>query len=569
MEESPDRRRGSSTSTHPWLACTRWTGRRIALLIGVSFLLLVGAPIGYDVAFAGADASEAADAGTAGEAETAPDAGRETGPPDAGEKTTASRLLEEADAIAEQVARIRGLPTLESIDKGVRDRDELRELLVQELEEEQSRREMEREAAVLKKLGLVPRDLDYRSTLLDVLTEQIAGFYDQKRDQLNIVDGVPLDLQRPAMAHEIFHAIQDQHFDLTRMMEPFSIREHGDFHLARSALVEGDATVLMIDYTLYRRGTLPRSEVRSIVDIPMMAKMLEQLDYGELGALEKLEGDSPADPPDPSEAAESANPPGMSGSALEEAPAILRRGLIFPYLAGMQFVIALRAGRTWEEFDEVYDRPPVSTEQILHPERYAARDEPVVLTYGPGATLESFDEIYDTVLGEFQTRLFLEEHTDASSESGDDRSVDVAEATTGWDGDRLYGFRDGEGRVLVTHLSVWDSTRDAVEYYDALVEVNERRFPDAAVRTSSGEHGSSTCLRADDERGTERIYMERWGDAVLHIEGAPTNLEDEVESDPTTYLLRERVWNSLERKPFREVYRKRMAEQTDESEDSK
>lgn len=565
MEDSPDRRRDAFSPAQHWLHPGRWTGRRLAILCGLSMLLLVGAPIGYDVAFAGADAG-ATDAGTAGGDGAQSDAGGDTGTPDGGPNPSANRLLEEADAIAEQVARIRGLPTLETIDKGVRDRNELRDLLVEQLEEEQSRRAMEREAAVLKKLGLVPRDLDYRSTLLDVLTEQIAGFYDQERDQLNIVVGVPLDLQRPAMAHEIFHAIQDQHFDLTRMMEPFSIREHGDFHLARSALVEGDATVLMIDYTLYRRGTLPRSEVRSIVDIPMMAKMLEQLEYGELGALEKLEGESPADPPDPSEAAESTNPPGMSGSALEEAPAIIRRGLIFPYLAGMQFVIGLRAGRTWEEFNQVYDRPPVSTEQILHPERYAERDEPVILAYEPGEALESFDEIYDTVLGEFQMRLFLEEHAGETSESGGDRAIDVVEAAKGWDGDRLYGFRDDDGRVVVTHLSVWDSTRDAVEYYNALVEVNQRRFSDAAVRTSSGEHGSSTCLHADHDRGTERIYMERWGDAVLHIEGAPTELEEGNERDPTTYMLREQVWKSLQRTPFREVYRKRMAERDEDSE---
>lgn len=548
-------------------------------------VVLAGGLWGFGAAFAespgvdaGTDASDTS-TGDATAARTAPDAGSrsdveprtdvdaeaaDTGLRRPRPSPSADKLLEEADSIERQVARIRGLPTLRPIDKGVKRRDALRELLVEKLEEEQSERDMRREAAVLKKLGMIPRDLDYRAALLDVLTEQIAGFYDQKEDELNIVVGVPLDLQRPAMAHEIFHAIQDQHFDLTRMMEPFSIREHGDFHLARSALVEGDATILMIDYSLYRNGTLPRSEIRSIVDIPMMAKMLEQLQYGELGALEKLESGGSGAPKGTSDGSDdptgSGNPPGMAGSALDEAPAIIRRSLIFPYLSGMKFVIGLRSGSSWKQFDRIYDNPPVSTEQILHPDRYVEGDEPVVLNYDPSPVLESYEPIYNTVFGEFQMRLFLQQHAKPATERSGDRSIDPVEAAAGWDGDRLYAFQNDAGRVLLTHLSVWDTTRDAVEYYNTLVELNGRRFSEATSHTVSGKHGSATCFRSEQDPGPERIYVERWGDAVLHIEGAPTDVEKGREQDPTTYLLREQIWDSLDRRPFREVYRERMAD---------
>ena len=478
---------------------------------------------------------------------------------------SASKLLEEAGEIAERVARIRGLATRHPIEKGVKTREELRKILIEKLAEEQSKRQMSQEASVFQRLGLLPLDFDYRQVILDVLTEQIAGFYDQKSGSLNIMVGIPLDLQRPAMAHEIFHAIQDQHFDLTEMLEPFSSRENGDFQLARSALVEGDATVLMIDYSLYERDTLPREQIRSIVDIPMMANMLKQLDYEQLGALEKLSGGQKASEESGQaggeEEAEAQMPTELYDSALSKAPKIIRRALIFPYLAGMRFVIAMRSGRSWEEFNDIYESPPVSTEQILHPKRYARSDEPVMLDYSPVAVLQGYERIYDTVLGEFQMRLFLEHHLEGGSGEDASRAVDIERAAKGWDGDRLLAFRNDQGLPLVTHMSVWDSRQDATEYYNALVEVAGRRFPDSTRHTASGKHGSSTCFHHEDDDHEERIYLERWGDAVLHIEGVPSKVDDSGnETDPTTYMLREQIWKSLERRPFREVYREKMEE---------
>jgi hypothetical protein len=483
---------------------------------------------------------------------------------------SADKLLDEASAITDQVARIRGLPPRGPIDKGVKTREELRKILVEKLAEEQSKRQMRQEAAVYRKLGLLPEEFDYREAILDVLTEQIAGFYDQKTGELNIMVGIPLDLQRPAMAHEIFHAVQDQHFDLTRMLKPFDSREHGDFQLARSALVEGDATVLMIDFSLYENGTLPEGQTRSIVDIPMMANMLKQLDYDKLGAMESLGGEAGMeqltgqkgdgrnedDQKDDDQKKDAQSQ--MFNSALSDSPAIIRRSLIFPYLAGMRFVIAMRADRSWQEFNKVYNYPPVSTEQILHPDRYASRDEPVILEYDPSEAVPSHDEIYDTVMGEFQMRLFLEHHLE--NREAPETDITPTEASSGWDGDRLLAYRKENGDPIVVHLSVWDTRRDAREYYNALDAITAGRFPEASVRTASGKYGSSVCYRHGGQQDGERVYLERWGDAVLHVEGAPSFLDEGNETDPTAYQIRHRVWETLDRRPFRDVYEERMAE---------
>jgi hypothetical protein len=464
------------------------------------------------------------------------------------------RLLEQAAEIAGEVANIRGLPLLDEIDKGIRDRDQLRQVLLERLAEEVSDEQVENEAKVFKQLGLMPEDLDYKQTLLDVLTEQIAGFYDQNAKELYIMKGLPPELQRPAMAHEIFHGIQDQHFDINRMTAPFNSMENGDFSLARAALIEGDASVVMIDFSLYEQGVLPRDGARSLADFPMIANLLKQLSREDVGALQQMmpQADEGASPIDPSE---------LSDSALAEAPRMISRLLVFPYFGGMRFVLDVRIDHDWERVDEIYERPPVSTEQILHPKRYFAGDEPVLLDFETAPVIDADALIYDSVFGEYQMRLVLEEHL-LGGEDEDAQSAVIDQAMTGWGGDRILAYQlgdDADGNVLVSHLSSWDTIPDAHEYFDALVEMLKTRYPDAALSHSRGEHGQAVCMQSTGPDGGERIYVEQWGDLVLHLEGAPSDLDDAGdERDPTVYMLRDQIMHSVVRTPFSDVYDERL-----------
>lgn len=446
-------------------------------------------------------------------------------------------LLQAADEIAQKVALIRGLEVKEPVHKGIKQREELRAVLIQKLAEEVSDADVEAEAAVFKRLGVIPQDLDYKKILLDVLTEQIAGFYDQKAKELYIMQGIPLSLQRPAMAHELFHAIQDQHFDIERMQEPFKTTQNSDFALARSALLEGDATVLMFDFTMYESGQLPAGDQTSLVDIPMMANILRNLDFNSLTNLESLGG--------------AFGGAGFSAgdSALAKAPAIFRESLVFPYFAGMRFIVMARTQRTWKDVDEIYVNPPVSTEQILHPERYFAGDDPEFLEFDASAPFAGWNPMYDSVIGEFQLTQFLKAHPVDG--------VDVGTVALGWDGDRIYGYTDpNTGRTAVVFLSSWDSVADAREFYDAAVKISQKRYPAAKATEASGKHGQSTCLGLDGER----LYVEQWGDLVLYVEGAPSALDESLrETDPTTYKARDAVFQTLVRRPFTEVMNERLA----------
>lgn len=441
-------------------------------------------------------------------------------------------LLRAADDIAIEVARIRGLEVKGPIDKGIKRRDELRAVLISKLAEQVSDAEVAAEGDVFARLGLIPEDLDYKQMLLDVLTEQIAGFYDQATKELYIMQGIPLVLQRPAMAHELFHAIQDQHFDILDLQGPFTSTENGDFAMARAALIEGDATVVMFDFSLYEAGQLPQPGKTSVVDIPMAAGVLKQLSFDDLGAIEQMMGGSEMGMTTES----------VEDSALARAPRIFRELLMFPYFAGMRFIVSMRTQRTWEDVNEIYLDPPVSTEQIMHPQKYVDQDVPIFIDYAPGSKLKTWEKIYDTVMGEFQMYLYLRHHL----EGLDDFSA--SDAAEGWDGDRLMAWRK-DGDIMLAHMSAWDSDSDALEFFEATVRTLEKRFPDADREAMSGRFGQSECFLNDGER----LYVERWGDLVLVVEGAPSELDEEGhETNPTLYHIREEAFSTLKRVPYSE-----------------
>ena len=454
-------------------------------------------------------------------------------------------LLEAASSITEQVAEIRGLPMQSPIPKGVKDRDQLREMLVERFHDEISEEEFEAEAQVYRRLGLIDEDLDYREMMLDLLSEQIAGFYDQEAGELYIMAGLPTQLQRPTMAHELFHAIQDQHFDIEYLLEPFASQDRSDYSLARMALIEGDATVLMFDYTFYEQGLLPQNRARSFVDIPRMAAFVLELDPMDMAPAEQL-GDSDAlDLGD--------DAPSLSDSRLADAPPIIRDPLLFPYHEGMQFVVRARSGRTWDEFNEIYDQAPVSTSQILDPELYFDGIEPIDVQFDATDGLpDDYRLAYDNVFGELMIRSWLRTHLEESQPQL------AEEAASGWRGDRIRGYESPDGDMLVTHLSTWDSVDDAEEFARALEEIAALRY-DTPPSHSLGTHGESWCIRpGSDDRG-ERLYIERWGPMVLYIEGTPSLLGDDgAETDPTTYLVRDTVWDSHLRLPFEEIFHEAM-----------
>ncbi|MEI8254640.1 MAG: DUF6782 family putative metallopeptidase [Deltaproteobacteria bacterium] len=300
------------------------------------------------------------------------------------------RLFALVDQVSAQVSQLRGLSVDRPIARGVMNRTEILTRLHERVTHEYPPGEVTLEGEMLRRLGLIPEDLDYEQTVFSLLEEQVAGFYDPDEQRLYIAAWVPRLMQSATMAHEITHALQDQHFDLSRFTH--HVRGRGDAQTAAMAVVEGDATVAMLEFALAPLG----QSVRSLPDPDAMFR---------------------------SELLEVAGQPRMAA-----APRALRETLIFPYRYGFGLCTRLYSQRGFTAVDELLRTPPASTEQVLHADKLAAREAPIEIPAAlPGPLAADYVLVSDDVLGEFGARLFLERGSDdATAERG----------AAGWGGDR-------------------------------------------------------------------------------------------------------------------------------------
>lgn len=343
-------------------------------------------------------------------------------------------LIQLSHQMAALVAKQRELTLLEPIEVRIEDAATLRARTLSDFEEEDTQRELRELTETYTLLRILPPDIDLGATYLDVLTDHVAGYYDPEHRHLALIRRAAafheasigaLSEDAMTIAHEVVHALQDQHFDLWALAQ----RTHSnDVAAALQALIEGDATLSMLHFG--RGADLPASAVHQYVD--------EGYDLRRVPA----------------------------GTPLARLPRILQAGLIFPYAEGTHFAAALFAAGGLQALDAAYADPPLSTEQILHPERYlgAHRDPPLDVempdlshALGPG-----WRASFDDVVGELGTRLLLEEHLGAEHPG-------LRAAAEGWGGDRLAVYRQGsdddeDAPVAGVWATTWDSPRDAATF---------------------------------------------------------------------------------------------------------
>ena len=331
-----------------------------------------------------------------------------------------------------------------------RSREQVRDYLIHKFDEDLPPAELAGLQSSLRLFGLIPDSLDLRSTMIDVLTEQVAGYYDPDSNALYIpADIEPFQL-RIVVSHELVHALQDQYVRLDSIITQ---RHANDRRSAAQAILEGQATVSQIPVLMPEQNpdTFPLGWFWR-----QRAAMAAQQSQMKLFA---------------------------------HAPLWIREGLIFPYLGGADFIVWFRHkyfGRS------VLDSMPQSTEQILHPERYALRDEPTEVTFvSNGDTVQWQDN-----LGEYETRLLFQQLLGNESEA--------ATLATGWDGDR-YEVLGPKSDVLLWY-SVWD---DAA----------------AATRFAGGLQRAWAKRRADGRMGrrAEIKQLTNNGRPVVRLVDAPTN----------------------------------------------
>lgn len=337
-----------------------------------------------------------------------------------------ARVRKSAERLLPTIEAITGIQARHPVDVEVRDRNELREYLIERLREELPPEELTAVRDVYALLGLVPDTMDLGRLLLDLYTEQVAGYYDPKRETLYMIRGAPRGTAEAVLAHELVHALQDQVIDLDSMLEGSG---RNDAETAAQAAVEGHAMIAMSLFQLQQAGM--------DADVETLPSIGDQLAAAQEGA---------------------------EFPVFRRAPEIVRASMLFPYVEGADFAQAV-----WVDARRRTGAPPTlqalipaSTEQVLHPRKsfLDARDQPtaIALTLPPG--WKARDE---NSLGEMELGVWLDTH----------RGDGARSAAIGWDGDR-YILADSAGTVSLLWWSVWDDAAAADRFAAAAGEVLSR-----------------------------------------------------------------------------------------------
>ncbi|MFI5259951.1 MAG: hypothetical protein ACHQ01_10145 [Candidatus Limnocylindrales bacterium] len=344
--------------------------------------------------------------------------------------------------IERQVEALRELRPTSTVTPVLLDSQGLRDWLTKANAAQTDHVALANESRLFADLGLIPAGSSLEQMELDLEAGQVVGFYDPVSKGLYVLSqsGGVGPTQKLTFSHEYTHALQDQNFGLDKLAT--STADEGDRDLARIALPEGDATLLM---TMWMQQNL------SMVELLQVA------------------GESLSGP---------------QSDQLAKAPEILRQTLTFPYDQGLAFVQGIYSTGGWAAVDKLYASPPDSTSQILHPELYAAGVKPVALTVPPApASLGSGWKLtMQDTLGEFQLGVWLEGQNPTSA-----ATTAAQSATSTWAGDRVGLYESPDGAWAVVLDTAWRTAG------------GEAAFVQAATPKTAGLPGPAVvCANGND-----------------------------------------------------------------------
>jgi hypothetical protein len=347
-----------------------------------------------------------------------------------------ARLVDSLRAPVEQAVGLRFTSPPRS---AMRSREQVRDYLISKLDEELPPKRLNGLEGAYRLFGLLPDTLQLRPLLLDLYTEQVAGFYDPDSAMLFGVEGADLTQLRLVLAHELIHALQGQHLPLDSIL---SARENNDRLAAAQAILEGQATLASLEVL---------APGQAVAQNPQFWELYRE-------QVRRQQASMPV---------------------FRRAPLVLRETLIFPYLQGAEFM------HWWESQGRdslpYGPRMPVSTEQILHPARYAQGDAPVVLAFAPDSGV-----LYEDVLGESEIRVIL------ASLAGSDEVQTVV--PIGWGGDRFRLHRSPGGEALLWYV-VWDDERSRERFLRSAAGLRRTSRPGYRAALDSVRVGARPATR--------------------------------------------------------------------------
>jgi hypothetical protein len=383
-----------------------------------------------------------------------------------------SQLFALVDELIKFSSEETGLPIKSQVKRQITSRAAVEGYLKEKTEEDENARRMQRGEIVLKKFGLLDRDFDLKPFLLSLLKEQIEAYYDFKTKTVFMLDWVSIEEQKPVLAHELTHALQDQHSDLKKWNDQtpqdVSLNFSGDtdhvtkdeMDTAREAVVEGQATAVMMDYVLKPLG-------KSLVKDPELMDMIRQRMTGSQ--------DSPV---------------------LARAPLLLSESLLFPYREGLSFEqdVWMDQGQA-AAFTGTLDHPPTSSWEIFNPREYEKKHVPSIpLLPNIHPLVDTLYKPYDIgQIGQLDTHILTELF------GGEQAAANLTPAWDGglyWAGQRLNAKTKVEqastNSIALLYLSVWKNAASARAFARLYADELGRKYSGVKLESvdaaSQGSH---------------------------------------------------------------------------------
>lgn len=427
--------------------------------------------------------------------------GQEAKPEQKLTKTQAEELFRSVDEILNFVSKDTGLPIKHPVKRQLATRDFVEQFLKKRMEEDKDQQRLERAEATFKKLRLLPQQFELRSFLIALLKEQVAGFYDPKSKTVYLLDWVDADSQKPVLAHELTHALQDQNFDMEKWLgigkKPKSIQEEIEMEEergAKQAVLEGQGMIALLDYTMAPQDM-------RVTDAP---QIIEALRAG-------MTLENPSSP------------------TFNTAPMFLKEVIVFPYSEGLEFELKVLQKRGTEgAFSGVLKTPPVSSRQILQPETYLVGEQI------PYMKVADFDPVFGKswkrwdygTMGQYDIQLTLKQWL------GFEQAYKVS---PGWRGGYYFSYWKSNGKKApaddridtkdlgLVYVSRWDTPGRAVDFALTYGRAVGKRYVNAQVTKSIG---NDNRIEWATEEGPVVIRVK--GTDVVVTEGLDKALSDKV-----------------------------------------
>ena len=415
-------------------------------------------------------------------------------------KAQAKELFRSVDVILRFVSQDTGLPIEHHVKRNLITRESMEKYIDKRMRDDKDAQRLEQSRLVLEKFGLLPQGYDLHGEFLRLLAEQVAAYYDPKTKSVNLLDWVPPDTQKPVLAHELTHALQDQKIGLEKWeragakddkplpdQQEYVVEEE---QAARQCVAEGQAMVVLLNYTLAPLG-------KDVVSAP------EIFDAMRTGMAD--DKDSPV---------------------FAAAPMFLRESLMMPYTWGTDFVRAVLTSKGKEAaYSGTLENPPVDTRQVMEPETYLSNQAvpPLAIPDLDKLVAPAYERFDFGGMGEFDVYLLAKQY------GGDDAPKNYYPHWRGGYYFAAHAKTAPKDQIAILYFSRWDSPESARAFAKLYGDYLPKRYPKTTWTAECfSKPNGSDCSQAEAMTAQGKVVLQTRGNDLLIMESFNHDAVDRV-----------------------------------------